>query len=144
MGGPYKRKKYHVGDTHLKKGWRTKRRTKDLDQVNNENITILWHHQNLKYFKIFNSLKVILIFSRLIQISNQIMRKNYWNKKLITTNQVLRNSIAFIARKYILDNQEWNRCITYLCAFSQDNNTKLTMLWLQEALHRHKSIQWPY
>ena len=34
MGGPYKRKKYHVGDTHLKKGWRTKRRTKDLDQVN--------------------------------------------------------------------------------------------------------------
>ena len=33
MGGPYKRKKYHVGDTHLKKGWRTKRRTKDLDQV---------------------------------------------------------------------------------------------------------------
>ena len=21
MGGPYKRKKYHYGDTHLKKGW---------------------------------------------------------------------------------------------------------------------------
>jgi len=33
MGGPYKRKKYHYGDTHLKKGWRTKRRTKDLDQI---------------------------------------------------------------------------------------------------------------
>ena len=33
MGGPYKRKKYHAGDTHLKKGWRVKRRTKDLDQV---------------------------------------------------------------------------------------------------------------
>ena len=29
----YKRKKYHFGDTHLKKKWRTKRRTKDLDQV---------------------------------------------------------------------------------------------------------------
>lgn len=29
----YKRKKYHRGDTHLKKGWRTKRRTKDLDEV---------------------------------------------------------------------------------------------------------------
>ena len=28
MAGPYKRKKYHVGDTHLKKRWRTKRRTK--------------------------------------------------------------------------------------------------------------------
>eukprot|EP00088_Acartia_fossae_P049085 TRINITY_DN5381_c0_g1_i6.p1 TRINITY_DN5381_c0_g1~~TRINITY_DN5381_c0_g1_i6.p1 ORF type:complete len:161 (+),score=44.49 TRINITY_DN5381_c0_g1_i6:44-526(+) len=32
-GGPYKRKKYHHGDTHLKKGWRTKRRTKDLDEI---------------------------------------------------------------------------------------------------------------
>lgn len=29
----YKRKKYHYGDTHLKKKWRTKRRTKDLDEV---------------------------------------------------------------------------------------------------------------
>lgn len=29
----YKRRKYHKGDTHLKKGWRTKRRTKDLDEV---------------------------------------------------------------------------------------------------------------
>jgi len=29
----YKRKKYHYGDTHLKKRWRTKRRTKDLDQI---------------------------------------------------------------------------------------------------------------
>ena len=36
MGGPYKRKKYHYGDTHLKKGWRTKRRTKDLDEVTNK------------------------------------------------------------------------------------------------------------
>jgi len=36
MGGPYKRKKYHVGDTHLKKGWRTKRRTKDLDQIDTD------------------------------------------------------------------------------------------------------------
>ena len=33
MPGPYKRKKYHAGDTHIKKGWRTKRRTKDLDEV---------------------------------------------------------------------------------------------------------------
>ncbi|XP_015438508.1 PREDICTED: zinc finger protein 593 homolog [Dufourea novaeangliae] len=30
----YKRRKYHRGDTHLKKGWRTKRRTKDLDEIN--------------------------------------------------------------------------------------------------------------
>ncbi|CAB3363156.1 Hypothetical predicted protein [Cloeon dipterum] len=29
----YKRRKYHNGDTHLKKGWRTKRRTKDLDEI---------------------------------------------------------------------------------------------------------------
>lgn len=29
----YKRKKYHRGDTHLKRGWRTKRRTKDLDEI---------------------------------------------------------------------------------------------------------------
>lgn len=29
----YKRRKYHYGDTHLKKKWRTKRRTKDLDEV---------------------------------------------------------------------------------------------------------------
>merc|ERR1712001_751812 len=32
----YKRKKYHFGDTHLKKKWRTKRRTKDLDQINTD------------------------------------------------------------------------------------------------------------
>ncbi|KAG7197914.1 hypothetical protein KM043_016153 [Ampulex compressa] len=32
----YKRKKYHRGDTHLKKGWRTKRRTKDLDEINED------------------------------------------------------------------------------------------------------------
>ena len=30
---PYKRRKYHFGDTHLKKQWRTKRKTKDLDEV---------------------------------------------------------------------------------------------------------------
>jgi len=36
MAGPYKRKKYHVGDTHLKKRWRTKRRTKDLDQIDTD------------------------------------------------------------------------------------------------------------
>ncbi len=42
MGGPYKRKKYHNGDTHLKKGWRTKRRTKDLDQVNKEGTLATW------------------------------------------------------------------------------------------------------
>jgi len=36
MGGPYKRKKYHAGDTHLKKGWRVKRRTKDLDQIDQD------------------------------------------------------------------------------------------------------------
>lgn len=29
----YKRKKYHYGDTHLQKRWRTKRRKKDLDEV---------------------------------------------------------------------------------------------------------------
>ncbi|XP_050457197.1 zinc finger protein 593 homolog [Cataglyphis hispanica] len=33
---PYKRKKYHRGDTHLKKGWRTKRRTKDLDEIDED------------------------------------------------------------------------------------------------------------
>ncbi|XP_046748115.1 zinc finger protein 593 homolog [Diprion similis] len=32
----YKRRKYHKGDTHLKKGWRTKRRTKDLDEINED------------------------------------------------------------------------------------------------------------
>ncbi|OAD55990.1 hypothetical protein WN48_04023, partial [Eufriesea mexicana] len=32
----YKRKKYHRGDTHLKKSWRTKRRTKDLDQIDED------------------------------------------------------------------------------------------------------------
>ena len=36
MGGPYKRKKYHYGDTHLKKQWRTKRRVKDLDQIDSD------------------------------------------------------------------------------------------------------------
>ncbi|XP_023341348.1 zinc finger protein 593 homolog [Eurytemora carolleeae] len=33
MPGGYKRKKYHFGDTHLKKGWKLKRRTKDLDEI---------------------------------------------------------------------------------------------------------------
>lgn len=33
---PYKRKKYHYGDTHLKKQWRTKRRKKDLDEINED------------------------------------------------------------------------------------------------------------
>ncbi|XP_057672305.1 zinc finger protein 593 homolog [Diorhabda carinulata] len=32
----YKRKKYHYGDTHLKKKWRTKRRTKDLDEIDED------------------------------------------------------------------------------------------------------------
>lgn len=32
----YKRKKYHDGDTHLKKRWRTKRRQKDLDEIDND------------------------------------------------------------------------------------------------------------
>ncbi|XP_039752195.1 zinc finger protein 593 homolog [Pararge aegeria] len=30
---PYKRKKYHVGDTHLKKRWRVRNRKKDLDEI---------------------------------------------------------------------------------------------------------------
>ncbi|XP_031838676.1 zinc finger protein 593 homolog [Nomia melanderi] len=33
---PYKRKKQHRGDLHLKKGWRTKRRTKDLDEIDED------------------------------------------------------------------------------------------------------------
>lgn len=32
----YKRKKYHRGDTHLKRGWRTRRRRKDLDEINED------------------------------------------------------------------------------------------------------------
>lgn len=36
MGGPYKRKKYHYGDTHLKKNWRTKRMTRHLDQIDSD------------------------------------------------------------------------------------------------------------
>jgi len=36
MGGPYRRKKYHYGDTHLKKRWRLKRRTNDLDQIDSD------------------------------------------------------------------------------------------------------------
>ncbi|CAG9819625.1 unnamed protein product [Phaedon cochleariae] len=32
----YKRRKYHEGDTHLKKKWRTKRRTKDLDEIDED------------------------------------------------------------------------------------------------------------
>ncbi|XP_023946008.1 zinc finger protein 593 homolog [Bicyclus anynana] len=30
---PYKRKKYHNGDTHLKKRWRVRNRKKDLDEI---------------------------------------------------------------------------------------------------------------
>ncbi|XP_034827644.1 zinc finger protein 593 homolog [Maniola hyperantus] len=30
---PYKRKKYHEGDTHLKKRWRVRNRKKDLDEI---------------------------------------------------------------------------------------------------------------
>lgn len=29
----YKRKKYHYGDTHLKRRWRVRNRKKDLDEV---------------------------------------------------------------------------------------------------------------
>jgi bud site selection protein 20 len=40
MGGPYKRKKYHRGDVHLKRRWRVKMRqgsrTKDLDQIDQD------------------------------------------------------------------------------------------------------------
>ena len=36
MGGPYKRKKYHYGDTHLKRRWRVKNRTRDLDQIDSD------------------------------------------------------------------------------------------------------------
>ncbi|KAJ0173184.1 hypothetical protein K1T71_011360 [Dendrolimus kikuchii] len=32
----YKRKKYHVGDTHLKKRWRVRNRKKDLDQIDED------------------------------------------------------------------------------------------------------------
>ncbi|XP_033216425.1 zinc finger protein 593 homolog isoform X3 [Belonocnema kinseyi] len=32
----YKRKKYHRGDTQLKKGWKTKRRQKDLDEIDDD------------------------------------------------------------------------------------------------------------
>ncbi|KAK9870893.1 hypothetical protein WA026_009849 [Henosepilachna vigintioctopunctata] len=31
-----RRKKVHDGDTHLKRRWRTKRRTKDLDEINED------------------------------------------------------------------------------------------------------------
>ncbi|KOC66281.1 Zinc finger protein 593 like protein [Habropoda laboriosa] len=45
----YKRKKYHRGDTHLKKGWRTKRKTKDLDEIDEDlkdkNITNLLNQE---------------------------------------------------------------------------------------------------
>lgn len=33
MGGPYRRKKMHSGDTHLRRRWRLRSRTKDLDAV---------------------------------------------------------------------------------------------------------------
>ena len=32
----YKRKKYHYGDTHLARRYRTRNRTKDLDQIDND------------------------------------------------------------------------------------------------------------
>ncbi|XP_026727757.1 zinc finger protein 593 homolog [Trichoplusia ni] len=32
----YKRKKYHHGDTHLKKRWRVRNRKKDLDQIDDD------------------------------------------------------------------------------------------------------------
>lgn len=32
----YKRKKYHSGDTHLKKRWRVRNRKKDLDQIDED------------------------------------------------------------------------------------------------------------
>ncbi|XP_072934466.1 zinc finger protein 593 homolog [Epargyreus clarus] len=32
----YKRKKYHHGDTHLKKRWRLRNRKKDLDQIDDD------------------------------------------------------------------------------------------------------------
>ncbi|XP_053617794.1 zinc finger protein 593 homolog [Plodia interpunctella] len=32
----YKRKKYHHGDTHLKKRWRVRNRKKDLDQIDSD------------------------------------------------------------------------------------------------------------
>ncbi|XP_045503383.1 zinc finger protein 593 homolog [Colias croceus] len=32
----YKRKKYHVGDTHLKKRWRVRNRKKDLDEIDGD------------------------------------------------------------------------------------------------------------
>ncbi|XP_046816077.1 zinc finger protein 593 homolog isoform X2 [Vespa crabro] len=45
----YKRKKYHRGDTHLKKGWKTKRRTKDLDEIDEDlkeqNVKQLLHQE---------------------------------------------------------------------------------------------------
>lgn len=36
MPGPQRRKKFHRGDTHLRKGWRLRRRTKDLDQIDED------------------------------------------------------------------------------------------------------------
>ncbi|XP_071518688.1 zinc finger protein 593 homolog [Panulirus ornatus] len=36
MAGPQKKKRYHKGDTHLRKKWKTKRRTKDLDQIDED------------------------------------------------------------------------------------------------------------
>ncbi|XP_028040033.1 zinc finger protein 593 homolog [Bombyx mandarina] len=32
----YKRKKYHCGDTHLKKRWRVRNRKKDLDEIDQD------------------------------------------------------------------------------------------------------------
>ncbi|KAG0703706.1 Zinc finger protein 593 [Chionoecetes opilio] len=47
--GPQRRKKFHRGDTHLKKRWRTKRRKRDLDQIDGdlkeENTAKLLHQE---------------------------------------------------------------------------------------------------
>lgn len=32
----YKRKKYHHGDTHLKRRWRVRNRKKDLDEIDSD------------------------------------------------------------------------------------------------------------
>ncbi|XP_049879607.1 zinc finger protein 593 homolog [Pectinophora gossypiella] len=36
MPGGYKRKKYHNGDTHLKRRWRVRNRKKDLDEIDED------------------------------------------------------------------------------------------------------------
>nr|XP_018915926.1 PREDICTED: zinc finger protein 593 homolog isoform X2 [Bemisia tabaci] len=36
MPGPNKRKRFHRGDTHLQRKWRTRNRTKDLDEIDSD------------------------------------------------------------------------------------------------------------